>query len=467
MSIDVLIADDSAYLRKNIADILKKHELIKIVGFAKDGEEAVKFVKKFNPDVLVLDLLMPKMNGLDAFKLIMEVHPTPTVILSAISPKNLDSSIQALLMGAFDYIIKPGGIGAKDLPRFREELLAKVLLASQSQIKKIFQKEEDPLSKRKTFRQEIIDNIFVFGQYINKLAPVEEIEVNFNRTFADKEEIKETLKKEVEKGIAEKIPVKEELKPIKQKDNIRFKKSPKATISSKSSLGKESKVSSGSIMPKKRHYKYMKGEEPVYSPDLTPVTGIFLPSKIIVIGASVGGPRTISSILKEIPKHTRAPILVVQHLAAHFTEAFAENLNLECDLDIKIAINGGFLQTGKVYVAPGGKHMEIVEKKGKPCIKIYKGTPVNFCMPSIDVLFFSAAKIYRNQTLGIILTGMGADGVNGLAAIQKVGGKTIAESEETCILFAMPKFAAEKGFADFILPNYKIPEFILKFIGGS
>lgn len=466
MSIDVLIADDSAYLRKSIADILKKHELIKKVEFAKDGEEAVKFVKKYNPDVLVLDLLMPKMNGLDAFKLIMKEHPTPTVILSAISPKNLDSSIQALLMGAFDYIIKPGGIGAKDLPKFREELLAKVLLASQSQIKKIFKKEEDPLSKRKPLRQKIIDNIFIFGQYINRLAPVEEIEGKLKKTFADKEEIKETLKEEVEKGITEKISVKEEVKPITQEDDIRLKKSPKTTISSKSYSGKESKVSPGSILPKKRRHESMKEKELVYSPDLTPVKKIFLSSKIIVIGASVGGPRTISTILKEIPKNIHAPILVVQHLAAHFTEAFSENLNLECALDIKVAISGGFLQPGKVYIAPGGKHMEIVEKKGKPCIKIYKGTPVNFCMPSIDVLFFSAAKIYRKQALGIILTGMGADGVNGLAAIQKLGGKTIAESESTCILFAMPKIAAEKGFVDFVLPNYEISDYILKFISS-
>ncbi|KKN11890.1 hypothetical protein LCGC14_1022050, partial [marine sediment metagenome] len=102
--VNVVVADDSAYLRKKISDILNKNELINIIDFAKNGEEAVDLVKKHNPDVLVLDLVMPKMNGLDAFKLIMEESPTPTVILSAISPKNLDSSIQALLMGAFDYI---------------------------------------------------------------------------------------------------------------------------------------------------------------------------------------------------------------------------------------------------------------------------------------------------------------------------------------------------------------------------
>ncbi|KKL60617.1 hypothetical protein LCGC14_2203550, partial [marine sediment metagenome] len=171
--VNVVVADDSAYLRKKIADILNKNELINIIDFAKNGEEAVDLVKKHNPDVLVLDLVMPKMNGLDAFKLIMEESPTPTLILSAISPKNLDSSIQALLMGAFDYIIKPGGIGAKDLPRFREELLAKVLLASQSQIKVIFGSDKSRIKKGKSIRQDRINEIFDFGKYLNMLTPIE------------------------------------------------------------------------------------------------------------------------------------------------------------------------------------------------------------------------------------------------------------------------------------------------------
>ncbi|MBY8984409.1 MAG: chemotaxis protein CheB [Candidatus Lokiarchaeota archaeon] len=115
------------------------------------------------------------------------------------------------------------------------------------------------------------------------------------------------------------------------------------------------------------------------------------------------------------------------------------------------------------YIAPGDKHMAIDVENNKPFIKIYKGTPVNFCMPSIDVLFFSAARIYKKRTMGIILTGMGSDGVEGLGAIKSSGGNTIAESEETCILYAMPKFAAEKGFADLKLPNYKIAEKIIDF----
>ena len=191
--------------------------------------------------------------------------------------------------------------------------------------------------------------------------------------------------------------------------------------------------------------------------------GVVLESNIVVIGASVGGPRTITTILKELPGNLTVPILVVQHLSSHFTEAFVDNLDQECNLRIKVATNRETMQPGVCYIAPGGKHMEIGVENKRPFIIIYKGTPVNFCMPSIDVLFFSAARIYKERAMGIILTGMGSDGVEGLGAIKNSGGNTVTESEETSILYAMPKFAAEKGFADLILPNHDIHNKILEF----
>ena len=450
MTIDVLIADDSQYLRKSIANILKEHDSINIVDFAKDGIEAINLVKKYSPDVLVLDLVMPKMNGLDAFKIIMENYPTPTLILSAISPKNLDSSIQALLMGAFDYIIKPGGIGAKQLPRFREELLAKVLLASQSQIKRIFRKEENLIKKGRSLRQDMVNRIFDFGQYLNRLTPIQEIE------DAQKYDTFEIMKV--------KAILKEELKPD-IRDDTSSKEITKPTPSTSEQMRKIKEItSSDSIQQKSALLKQSKEIKKRAAPDLTPIRGGTVNSDIIVIGASVGGPRTITTILKDIPTSFNTPILIVQHLSSHFTEAFADNLDIECNLKIKVAENGEFIQPRHVYIAPGDMHMEVSVENKNPSIKIYKGTPVNFCMPSIDILFFSVAKIYRNKTIGIILTGMGSDGVEGLGAIKRVGGKTIAEAEETSILYAMPKFATEKGFADFILPNYKISEKILEFL---
>ncbi|MEE9376707.1 MAG: chemotaxis-specific protein-glutamate methyltransferase CheB [Candidatus Lokiarchaeia archaeon] len=449
MTIDVVIADDSAYLRKSITDILKEHDLINIVDTARDGKEAIEYVKKYSPDVLVLDLVMPKMNGLDAFKIIMEEHPTPTVILSAISPKNLDSSIQALLMGAFDYIIKPGGIGAKDLPRFREEVLAKVLLASQSQIKRIFRKEESLLKKGSSLRQEMVNRIFDFGQYLNRLTPIQEIEEDQEYDTFEIMKVKAILKEEIKPEVVNETSSEKVTKP---------------TISTSETLKKKIEITSRKSIPQKATPKAQpKKIKPVQVPDLTPIRGATITSNIIVMGASVGGPRTITTILKEIPRGINAPILIVQHISSHFTDAFADNLDLECNLKIKVAKNGEYLKSGHVYIAPGDRHMEITVENKNPSIKIYKGTPVNFCMPSIDVLFFSAAKVYRNRAMGIILTGMGSDGVEGLGAIKRVGGKTIAEAEETCILFAMPKFAAEKRFAKLVLPNFTIAEKIVEF----
>ncbi|MHA1988010.1 MAG: chemotaxis-specific protein-glutamate methyltransferase CheB [Promethearchaeota archaeon] len=442
MSINVLVADDSAYLRKNIADILTGHKLIKILEFAKNGEEAVDLVKKYHPDVLVLDLVMPKMNGLEAFRLIMEDCPTPTVILSAISPKNLDSSIQALLMGAFDYIIKPGGIGAKNLPMFREELLAKVLLASQSQIKKLFRKEGEPYKKGMTLRQEIIDEIFNFGQYLNRLQPVQETEEDQGTQIIDIGKAKVLSRKKIKN-----LVIKE---AVEKESNKKKAVKPKKLATIKQQTQNDSPA------------KLIK-KKPKFIPNLAPVKGLVIGSNVVVIGASVGGPRTITTILKDLPGNLHVPILIVQHLSSHFTQAFVDNLDIECNLRIKIAIDGEILQPGVCYIAPGDKHMEIGVKNKRPFIKIYKGAPVNFCLPSIDVLFFSAARVYKERAMGIILTGMGSDGVEGLGAIKNSGGNTIAESEETSILYAMPKFAAEKGFANHVLRNDDIGQQIIRF----
>ena len=181
------------------------------------------------------------------------------------------------------------------------------------------------------------------------------------------------------------------------------------------------------------------------------------------MGASVGGPKTLKTILKELPENLICPILIVQHLNAHFIETFIKALDNACKIKIKIAENGEYLQPGIVYISPGEMHLEISVKNNNPCIKTHVGTPINYFMPSIDLLFFSAARVYKNRTLGILLSGMGEDGVNGLEAIKIFGGNTIAESEETSILYGMPKIAAERGMADYILPNYEIKNYIKNF----
>ena len=200
-----------------------------------------------------------------------------------------------------------------------------------------------------------------------------------------------------------------------------------------------------------------------YFLDLSPFTIKKLETKIVVIGASVGGPRTLRTIFSEIPQDFSTPILVVQHLNHLFMRQFVTSVRNICKLEVKIGLNYEEIQPGIIYFSPGDKHMQVTVKNSKPCIRTFEGEPVNFCRPSVDVLFYSTARVYKEKTLGILLTGMGKDGVNGLQAIKSEGGKTIAESEETSILYGMPKVAAETGAADKIMPNYNIVKEMIRF----
>lgn len=198
--------------------------------------------------------------------------------------------------------------------------------------------------------------------------------------------------------------------------------------------------------------------------ELTPVTPVKLDTKIIVIGASVGGPRTLRTIFSEIPRGFAAPILVVQHLNNLFMRQLVTSLRNICKVHIKIGMNYEELHPGTIYFSPGDKHMQVTVKNKKPHIRTFEGEPVHFCRPSVDVLFYSTARVYKQKTLGILLTGMGRDGVSGLQKIKSEGGKTIAESEETSVLYGMPKAAAETGAADLIIPNYRIIDEMIKFV---
>jgi len=201
-----------------------------------------------------------------------------------------------------------------------------------------------------------------------------------------------------------------------------------------------------------------------YFLEFTPVTYAKLETKIVVIGASVGGPRTLRLILSEIPRYFSTPILVVQHLNHFFMRQFVVSLKEVCKLNVKMGNNYEEIHPGTIYFSPGDKHMQVTVKNNNPCIRTFEGEPINFCRPSVDVLFYSTARIFKNKTLGVLLTGMGKDGVEGLRAIKSEGGRTIAESAETSILYGMPKVAAETGAADLILPNYKIVDEIVNFV---
>ncbi|MFX0082332.1 MAG: chemotaxis-specific protein-glutamate methyltransferase CheB [Candidatus Hodarchaeota archaeon] len=371
MSIRVLLAEDSAYQRKIIFEMITSNEEIEVLDVAKNGKEAIQKIGEHNPDVILLDLIMPEVDGLSVLKFLSEHYPIPTIVFTGLKLESLDDSVQALLLGAFDFIIKPTGYWEEEFPKFKEKLISSILYAGK--IKKSYEKRNTLIK--------------------------ESIYTHFSSDIEDKKNITS--------------------KPVK----------PVASEISK-----------------------------ITSSDITN-----LKSNIIVIGTSTGGPRTLKSILKKIPKDFPSPILMVQHLDAFFMKQLAKSLNDVCEIEIKIPVNGEKIQPEKVYLSPGGNHMQVVMRNNSPCIKIFKGEPVNFCMPSVDVLFFSVAEIYKQHSMGILLTGLGDDGAAGLDAIKLAGGKTIAESEETCVVYGMPKAAVKSGAAKLILPNYQIRDYMMKF----
>ena len=371
MSIKVLLAEDSAYQRKVIAQMITSNEEIEVIDVAKNGREAIQKIGEHNPDVILLDLIMPEVDGLSVLKFLSEHYPIPTIVFTGLKLESLDDSVQALLLGAFDFIIKPSGYWAEEFPKFKEKLISSILYAGK--IKKTYE-------KRNTLIKESIDT-------------------QFNLDIGKKQKVtKKSLK-----------PITVEVPKITSLDIKKFK------------------------------------------------------SNIIVIGTSTGGPRTLKSILKKIPKDFPSPILMVQHLDAFFMKQLAKSLNDVCEIEIKIPVNGEKIQSGKVYLSPGANHMQVVLRNNIPCIKIFKGKPVNFCMPSVDVLFFSTAEVYKQHTMGILLTGLGNDGAAGLDAIKSAKGNTIVESEETCVVYGMPKAAVKIDAAKLVLPRYSISPEITRF----
>lgn len=184
----------------------------------------------------------------------------------------------------------------------------------------------------------------------------------------------------------------------------------------------------------------------------------------IVIGVSTGGPRVLVEILPEICSHTDVPIFIVQHMPETFTESLAKSLNSRCISTVQEAVDNQMVQKGHVYLAPGGKHMVLRKQFSNVYTGINTQPPEKGCRPSVDVLFRSAAMVYGQDLIGIILTGMGKDGTKGSAAIKRAGGCVIAQDETTSVVWGMPGSAVAEGHVDLILPLSEIPETVLSWI---
>ncbi len=319
--IKVLIVDDSAVVRKILTDELSRYGDMEIVGSAVDPYVARDKIIKLQPDVITLDLEMPRMDGLSFLVRLMKYHPLPVVVLSSLTPKNSETALKALELGAVEVLCKPGS--AFSTANVSRTLAHAIRAASQARI--------------------------------TPLAPP---------------------------GAA-----------------------------------------SRPVPPAELDYA------------LKTTT-----NKVIAIGASTGGTKAIETILREMPVTTPG-IVIVQHMPEHFTSAFARRLNDICNVEIREAKDRDHVGPGLALIAPGNQHMLLERSGGNYLVRLKDGVPVYYQRPSVDVLFRSVARHAGRNAIGVILTGMGADGAKGLLVMKENGAYTIAQDEASSIVFGMPKEA--------------------------
>ena len=334
----VLVVDDSAIVRKVISDILSGEADIEVVGTAPDPYVARDKILALHPEVLTLDIEMPRMDGLTFLDRIMRFHPLPVIVISSLAQSSTRAALEAMTRGAVDVLAKPGGpYSVGDL---KTDLPHRIRAAARARLR--------------------------------------------------------------QPSAAPSVPRAPATKP--------------ATAS----------------------------------------TGI--PNRLIAIGASTGGTQAIEQILAPLPRST-PPIVVTQHIPAGFSAAFAERLDRVCSLDVQEARGGESLRSGLALIAPGNRHL-LIERNpaGGWRTRLDEGPKVCYQRPSVDVMFQSICPSAASATLAVLLTGMGTDGAEGMAALRKAGAATIAQNEATSVVFGMPREAIRLGAAQRILPIYEIAQ---------
>ncbi|POZ62121.1 protein-glutamate methylesterase/protein-glutamine glutaminase [Chromobacterium alticapitis] len=354
MSIKVMIVDDSAVVRQVLSQVFDKASGIEVMDVANDPYMAMDKMKAQWPDVIVLDVEMPRMDGITFLKQLMATRPTPVVICSSLTQKGTDISMQALAAGAVEVIAKP----AAGVKGFLEDSASQLVMA------------------------------------VRSAAAARMSRVRVMPSAA----------------------------------------SPAASSATAASgLETRPKLSADAI--------------------LAPPTGsnVFATTeRIIAIGTSTGGTQALEAILTELPR-TCPGLAIVQHMPEKFTRSFADRLNSLSQIEVKEASNGDRILPGRALIAPGGKHMMVKRSGAYYQVEVVDGPLVSRHKPSVDVLFRSAAKFAGRNALGVIMTGMGDDGAKGLKEMHDCGAKTIAQDEESCVVFGMPKEAIKLGAADEVM----------------
>ncbi len=347
-SIKVLVIDDSALVRQTLSDIINSDPQLNVVGVAADPYCAAQKNKTLIPDVITLDIEMPRMDGLTFLKTLMAQYPIPVVIISSLTQQGSNLALRALDLGAVEIVAK---------------------------------------SEIRNTKEHLEDSKIRITDAIKAAYMVPVKRMGLNRPALES--------------------------PKTKKD------SPNPDL-------------------------------PIYKTT----------DKIIAIGASTGGTEALRYFLMNTPANSPG-ILITQHMPPGFTKSFADQLNTMCDVTVKEAADGERVMRGHAYIAPGGRHMELYRSGAKYFLKIKDGPLVNRHKPSVEVLFNSVALHAGQNALGIIMTGMGKDGAEGLLNMKEAGARTIAQDEKSCVVFGMPKEAIKLGAADEIMSLQDMPRKVL------
>jgi len=343
--IRVLIVDDSAFMRAALSRIITSDSELWVAGTASSGREALQRIPALDPDVITLDVQMPGLDGLQTLKRIMADHPRPVLMVSAITVKDAEITLNALTAGAFDYVPKQLLAASLDIDHLREDIISKIKAAAES-----------------------------------------------------------------------------------------------------------------------RHLPH------VQAPPRKPSRAADLPSSnipsgspaIVVVGISTGGPKALQDILPSLPADLSVPVLIVQHMPPGFTKPFAERLDSLCAISVREAKQREAIQPGVVYIAPAGVHLTLERTNSRTQIYLSNKQQHQLHVPSVDVMMQSVASTFHSLAMGVIMTGMGSDGAQGMAAIHREGGLTLGQDEQSCAVYGMPRVCAEMGVLNRIVPLAQIPEEIVR-----
>jgi two-component system chemotaxis response regulator CheB len=340
----VVVVDDSALVRSLLTEIINRQTDMECIGAASDPYAAREMIRNLNPDVITLDVEMPRMDGIDFLSKLMRLRPMPVVMVSTLTERGAEVTLKALELGAVDFVAKPK-IGVADgLKQLAEEITDKIRTASKARV-----------SKPHT-------------------PPVT------------------------------------------------------STVA-------------GAALPAK--------------PAVPVSIGRLSTEKIIFIGASTGGTEATKEVLMNLPPDSPA-VVITQHMPPGFTKSYANRLDGLCRIRVKEAVDGERVLPGHAYIAPGGFHLSVERSGANYIARVSDGEPVNRHKPSVEVLFESAARVVGQNALGIMLTGMGADGAKAMRTMKDAGSYNVCQDEATCVVFGMPREAIAHGAANEVLPLGKI-----------